>query len=185
MAPRYDGGDGLHTIEPRVTTRLRPAELGDAEAIAATLREAFAEFESLYTAAGFRATTPTPDQLRARWAEGPAWVAEHEGTVVGTVAAVPRPTEMYVRSMAVRPAARGLGIGALLLRTVEAAALAGRYSRLALSSTPFLHAALQLYQRHGFRRTGESDLFGTPLVLMSKQLHCPTAAISRLGRSAP
>ncbi len=153
---------------------LRAADPSDAEAIAATLREAFAEFESLYTPAGFLATTPTPQQLRARWGEGPTWVAERDGTVVGTVAAVPRPTELYIRSMAVRPVAQGQGVGAQLLQAVEAAALEQQYGRLVLSSTPFLRAALQLYERHGFRRTGEADLFGTPLVLMTKELPGPS-----------
>jgi hypothetical protein len=34
-----------------------------------------------------------------------------------------------------------------------------------LNTTAFLMAALQLYERRGFRRTGElPDLFGTPLI---------------------
>jgi GNAT superfamily N-acetyltransferase len=151
-------------------TQLRTANVSDAEAIAATLREAFAEFEPLYTPGGFLATTPTPEQLRARWSEGPTWVAQRDGTVVGTVSALLRPAELYIRSMAVRPAAQGHGLGARLLRTVESFALEHRRSRLVLSSTPFLGAALRLYQRHGFRPTGESDLFGTPLLLLAKEL---------------
>ena len=152
---------------------LRTANPNDAEAIAATLREAFAPFESLYTPAAFLATTPTSEQLRARWAEGPTWVAERNGTVVGTVAAVPRSTELYIRSMAVRPVVEGQGVGVQLLQAVEAVALEQRYRRLELSTTPFLHAALRLYQRSGFRRTGEADLFGTPLIVLTKELRVP------------
>ena len=153
--------------------RLRTATLSDAEVIAATLRDAFAEFEPLYTPAGFLATTPTAEQLRARWAEGPTWVAVRDGTVVGTVSAVPRATELYIRSMAVRPAVQGQGVGAQLLWTVEALGVEQRYGRLVLSSTPFLYAALRLYERLGFRRTGEADLFGTPLVVLTKPLRAP------------
>lgn len=151
---------------------IRLAELGDAEAISATLRAAFAEFEPLYTAAAFAATTPTKDQIEERFGEGPIWVAELTGTIIGTVAAVPRGTELYIRSMAVRPASQGRGIGAQLLSTVEAfAATDDGYRQLVLNTTPFLGAALQLYERYGFRRTGEqSDLFGTPLVTMAKEL---------------
>ena len=152
---------------------LRIANPSDAEAIAAALRDAFAPFESLYTPAGFLATTLTPEQLRARWSEGPTWVAERNREVVGTVSAVPRSSELYIRSMAVRPVAQGQGLGAELLQAVEAAALAQRYGRLVLSTTPFLGAAVRLYERHGFRRTGESDLFGTPLVLMTKDIRAP------------
>ena len=149
---------------------VRRAEPGDAGEIAATIREAFAEFEPLYTRAGFLATTPTADELRARWSEGPVWVAERSGAVVGSVSAVPRPGELYVRSMAVRPSAQGQGLGGELLRVVEAFGRERCDSRLALSTTPFLTAALRLYQRFGFRQVGESDLFGTPLLLMAKEI---------------
>jgi hypothetical protein len=63
---------------------LRHADASDTSAISATLLEAFAEFEALYTPAAYRATTPTSDQIRARMAEGPVWAAEHDGLVVGT-----------------------------------------------------------------------------------------------------
>jgi GNAT superfamily N-acetyltransferase len=153
--------------------RLRMANPSDGEAIAATVSEAFAPFEALYTPAAFLATTPTPEQLRARWAEGPTWVAERDGTVVGTVAAVPEPTQLYIRSMAVRPVVQGQGIGVQLLQAMEIVALAQRYSRLGLSTTPFLHAALRLYERSGFQRTREADLFGTPLIVLTKELRVP------------
>jgi GNAT superfamily N-acetyltransferase len=150
---------------------LRNADASDASAISATLREAFAEFEALYTPAAFRATTPPADQIRARMAEGPVWVAERDGQVVGTVSAVPRGGELYIRSMAVRPAARGEGIAARLLQAVESFATARQCHRLVLTTTPFLTAALQLYEREGFRRTGEeSDLHGTALLTMAKEL---------------
>src|SRR5438128_7510473 len=102
---------------------IRLAEPHEAEAIAATLRAAFAEFEQLYTPAAFSATTPGANQLAERFAERPIWIAERFAerpiwiaelaeTAVGTVSAVPRSLELYIRSMAVLPAARGFGIGA-------------------------------------------------------------------------
>jgi ribosomal protein S18 acetylase RimI-like enzyme len=150
---------------------VRNAEARDAGAISATLLAAFAEFEALYTPAAFQATVPTADQIQARMAEGPVWVVERDGLVVGTVSAVPRGRELYVRSMAVRPAARGEGIAAGLLHAVESFAIARQHRRLVLTTTPFLTAALQLYRREGFRLTGErSDLYGTPLLTMAKEL---------------
>jgi len=150
---------------------IRLARIRDAEAISATLREAFAEFESLYTPAGFSATTPSKEQIEARFGEGPIWVAELAGKLVGTIAAVPRGTELYIRSMAVLPAARGQGVGTLLLNATEAFAVEHQYGRLVLDTTPFLLEAVRLYERYGFRRTGEqSDLLGTPLAAMAKEL---------------
>jgi ribosomal protein S18 acetylase RimI-like enzyme len=155
---------------------VRRAEPADLAAVAETLRQAFAPFEPLYTPAGFTATTPGPEQLRARWGEGPMWVAEREGLIVGTVSAVPRPGELYVRSMAVRPEAQGLGAGAELLHTVEHFGRDAGEQRLSLTTTPFLAAAIRLYQRHGFVAIGEADLFGTPLLVMAKEIAGPPAS---------
>jgi ribosomal protein S18 acetylase RimI-like enzyme len=150
---------------------IRLAEQHDAEAISTTLRAAFAEFETLYTPSALSATTPTADQIVERFADGPIWIAELADTIVGTVATVPKGRELYIRSMAVRPDAQGLGIGSRLLNTVEVFAAAHGYRRLLLNTAPFLLAAVQLYERHGFRYTGEKpDLLGTQLLTMAKNV---------------
>jgi ribosomal protein S18 acetylase RimI-like enzyme len=152
------------------TVTVRIAQPIDAAAIAETLRAAFAPFEGRYTPAAFTATTPTASQVADRFQEGPIWLAEQEGRVVGTVSVVPRSGDLYLRSMAVHPTAQGQGIGARLLAAVEGFAKPG-YRRIVLTTTPFLDAAIRLYQRAGFRSTDEhADLFGTPLVWMVKAL---------------
>lgn len=157
-----------------MTNRLtiRVALLKDVEAIACILQSSFAEFEPLYTPAAFASTTPTAQQIRARWNEGPVWVALQDEDVVATVAAVPKNTGLYVRSMAVRPDARGQGIARKLLDEVENFAILHHHKRLFLSTTPFLHDAIHLYERFGFGRSSEGpqDLFETPLFTMEKQL---------------
>ena len=153
----------------------------DAESIASLLKAAFQEFEPLYTTEGFRATTPTADEIKPRFAEGPIWVAEQEGCIVGTVSVVPKSQGLYIRSMAVHPEARGKGIAGLLLDTAEKAADGFACSRIFLSTTPFLDAAIHLYERAGFRRTddGPHDLFGTPLLTMVKARLQPDRAFRR------
>ena len=158
---------------PNVQIRVATAE--DAEAIASALSRSFAEFKSAYTPEGFAATTPTADQLCARWNDGPVWIAVFNDSVVGTVSAVIQNGALDVRSMAVLPAERGLGIGHLLLKEAEVYALASNCKRLLLSTTPFLSEAIKLYERSGFRRSteGPRELFGTSLFTMEKQLKTP------------
>lgn len=155
--------------------QVRTAVPEDAPAIAAVLAAAFAEYEPAYTPQALAATTPTSDQIRPRFSEGPVWVALLGEAIVGTVAAVPKGERLYVRSMGVLPTARGHGIGGLLLRHVESFAAEGGYKSLFLSTTPFLAGAIALYERFGFRRSreGPHDLFGTPLFTMVKDLEPP------------
>jgi putative acetyltransferase len=152
---------------------IRNAVREEASAIASVLREAFIEYESLYTPAAFAATTPTASQIQARWSEGPAWVALEQDSIVGTVAVVPKDSGLYIRSMAVLPAAREQGIAGKLLKEIEHFAADHRYKRLFLSTTPFLHHAIRLYEQFGFIRTsdGPYELHATSLFTMEKSLH--------------
>ncbi len=105
-------------------------------------------------------------------AEGPVWVPLHEGAVTGTVSAVVKGETVYVRGMAVLPAARGTGAGSELLKQVEEWADGKGCTRLFLSTTPFLAAAIRLYEKAGFRRIveGPHDLYETPLLTMEKKM---------------
>ncbi len=157
-------------VETRVSIRLGTvAELPE---VASLMHASFAEYRSLYTEEAFLATTPNPAQLAIRMEEGPLWVAEQGNSIVGTVAAVLRGNDLYIRGMAVLPTARGLGLGELLLKQVEEFARVEHCKRLALSTTPFLHRAIRLYERAGFNRTDEEphELFGTTLFTMAKTL---------------
>jgi len=149
---------------------VRLAEFAEAAAIAAILQAAFAEYGPLYTPLALAATTPGQRQIEQRWDEGPVWVAEVDGRLAGTVAAVDKGDGLYVRSMAVLPEARGLRLGERLLQAVDDYAQLRGLDRLYLSTTPFLHRAIRLYERWGFRRTDASphELFGTPLFTMAK-----------------
>jgi ribosomal protein S18 acetylase RimI-like enzyme len=152
--------------------QIRRATDRDVGSVAQVLAEAFAEFERLYTRAGYAATTPLADTIRGRLTEGPTWLAEDGGQIVGTVSAVVRDGDVHVRSMAVTPAARGQRVALHLMRQLELFAISKKAGRMYLSTTPFLFSAIRLYEALGFRRTGEppDDLFGTPLVTLAKPL---------------
>lgn len=151
---------------------VRKATVNDAASITQVLHEAFAEYESLYTPAAFAATVCSIQKVQHRMSEGPLWVAIQNEHVVGTVSAIPDSSVVYIRGMALSPAARGQGIGRLLLQQVEQFAHEQSATRLFLSTTPFLTRAICLYEQFGFQRSdeGPSELFGTPLFTMVKTL---------------
>jgi len=163
---------GTDDSSPDSPLRIRRAAPDDAPVVANILHASFAEYESLYTPPGFAATTPDARQVLARMREGPVWIALRHIDVVGTIAAVVKGGSLYIRGMAVRPEARRLKAGALLLDQAERFATEQGCSRLFLSTTPFLSAAIRLYEKSGFRRAqdGGQDLFGTPLFTMEKHL---------------
>lgn len=152
--------------------QIRLADEADVGSIVAVLAESFREYEKLYTKQGYAATTPTSSAVQNRFAEGAMWVALRESEVVGTVSVVPKGEALYIRSMAILPAARGNRIGEKLLTQIEEFAVASGYRRLVLSTTPFLDRAIRLYEKFGFQRNGEPphDLFGTPLLTMEKSV---------------
>lgn len=155
-----------------MNTHIRIAQASEAARIASIMHHAFVEYEPLYTPKAFATTTPTTEQIERRWGEGPVWVAMLDGDIVGTVAAIHKDAGLYVRSMAILPAARGQKIGWSLLEDVEQFARKQNCQRMFLSTTPFLHRAIRLYERFGFQRSDEGphELFGTPLFTMSKML---------------
>jgi len=154
------------------TIEIRRAEPDDAAEIVRVLHAAFVEFEPLYTPQGFAATVLDAEQVLRRMTEGPAWIALLGDEVVGSVAAIEKNESVYVRGMAVVPAARGSGAGGRLLASAEAWALERKHTRIYLSTTPFLLSAIRLYEGNGYKRvdTKLHDLFGTPLFTMEKSL---------------
>gem|GEM_PF-186618 len=157
-------------VGPGVEIRLAVAQ--DAEAISDVLREAFGEYEALYTGAAFEATVLSAEAVLERMREGPVWVVVVGGKIVGTGSGVVRGEGFYLRGMAVGPEARGRRLGWLLLEEMEAFARDRGLKRMYLSTTPFLYAAIRLYERYGFRRSdkGPYEMSGTPLFTMAMPL---------------
>lgn len=161
--------DGQPSLAPIV---IRKAAADDAEDIVSLLYESFVEYRSLYTVEGFAATAISQSEVVDRMCEGPMFVATMNGTVVGTVAILPKDESLYIRGMAVHPTTRGQHIGDQLLGYVEDLAKSQGVRRLILSTTPFLGRAIRLYEGFGFHRIDEGphDLHGTPLFTMEKLL---------------
>src|SRR5712664_715797 len=120
----------MNTSRHKPQIQIRPGSSQDADAIALVLRESFNEYKSLYTDEGLAATTPGREQILSRMAEGPMWVALLNDEIVGAVSVVLKGEALYIRGMAVLPAARGNQIGELLLEQVANWAKAHNCKRL-------------------------------------------------------
>jgi GNAT superfamily N-acetyltransferase len=93
------------------------------------------------------------------------WIAELDGTRVGSVFLVKHPTRPGVarlRLLLVDPAARGLGIGKRLVQECTAFARAAGYHTITLWTDSALQAARAIYRSAGYRvvLTEPHDLFG-------------------------
>lgn len=82
------------------------------------------------------------------------FVATRGGQTLGTGALALRDGYGEVKAMFVDEAARGLGVGAALLRRIEAEARAQGLPCLRLETGNALPEAIRLYERHGFARRG-------------------------------
>jgi ribosomal protein S18 acetylase RimI-like enzyme/uncharacterized protein YciI len=151
--------------------KIRTARPIDAAVIARILAETFAAYESLYTPEALAAMTPGEDEIKKRFNEaGEIWVAALDGEIVGTVSVIQQNNSLYIRSLAILPAAQGLQTGERLLKEIERYAVAGEFKILTLSTGEFLRRAIRLYERCGFIVRGTLDFYGTQLIAMEKFL---------------
>lgn len=156
-----------------VELSVRRATTADAPRVHRILLEAFGPLRNRYTPGAFDATVLDPGRVLKRLDEGPIWVAESGGGVVGTFGVRIDEEGCYLRGMGVLPSTRGLGAGRRLLEEAVAFAVASGAGRTWLYTTAFLHAAIHLYESFGFERFEEDPpphLHGTPLV----GLHLPS-----------
>ncbi|MFF7886236.1 GNAT family N-acetyltransferase [Streptomyces sp. NPDC007896] len=84
-------------------------------------------------------------------------VAVREGEPVGMASGVPaeQPDAVELISMWVSPAVRGKGVGDLLIGEIARWTVQTGVKTLRLSVMPDNRAAMALYERHGFKDTGE------------------------------
>lgn len=149
--PPWPTGIRVHTLDPD----------REARAVHAALTEVFA---------GRYHEDPGPfDEWRRQVFSSPhldpaLWFVAWDGDqVAATALAIPEPDNGYVDDLAVRPAWRGLGLGAaLLVRTLEALRDRG-YSRAVLDVRRGSRAA-RLYRRFGFDVERVIDYFEKPLL---------------------
>lgn len=129
---------------------IRPLQPGDAEAVAALVREAFAAIPI--------PLDPAPSALRVTAADvlaqegGAVWDA---GGVGGCVLWRMRDGALYLNRVAVRPGLQGQGIGRRLLNAAEAEGRRRGVPRLALEVRLALAGNRRLFAAAGFREVRE------------------------------
>lgn len=152
---------------------VRLAKIDDAGAISRVLCEAFGAFRKNYTDEAFEIVASTPDEITKRFDEGPQWIAENDGEIVGTVSVTVDGGDLYVRSMAVVPHAQGCGIAHKLLDAIDRYAETTDHERIFLYTTYFTPGAKELYKKHGYtwvRDTAAEEWFGVPGLEMDKRI---------------
>jgi GNAT superfamily N-acetyltransferase len=129
-----------------VRTRDVPAVI---ELVSETLREFGLQFG---------VGSPTDEQLRAlpeayTAGGGAFWIAADGDALLGTCGVYPlEPGTYELRKMYLRPAARGLRLGARLLEVAVAWARAQGGQRMVLDTVEEMQRAIAFYEANGFRR---------------------------------
>ncbi|WP_216914845.1 GNAT family N-acetyltransferase [Nocardia noduli] len=151
--------------------------MGENDADVAVRTASVAEYDAVgeltvevYVGEGYvRADTPYAAQLadaRHRGAAAQILVAVHAGRVVGSLtvarpgtdyAEIARAGELEFRMLAVSKAARGLGAGTALVRTVIETAAAEGFHAVVLTTMPAMAEARRIYDRYGFVPVPERD----------------------------
>ena len=152
---------------------IRPAVDTDVPSILNCLADAFAPYQSSYTAEAYFDTVLSPETIKLRMKSMKVFVAEDptSGTIIGTVACNLVGTEGHLRGMAVHSSYRGSGVAQQLLETTEAELRAQKCIQITLDTTEPLSRAINFYCRNEFRPSGRiSDFFGMPLYEYVKTL---------------
>lgn len=133
------------------TLVLRAAALADATAIAATIAAAFAQYRGkLVPESG--AFRETAEAIAAEMAKDThVIVAERNGEMLGCVVIQELEGDLYFGRLAVRPAARGLGLARLLIDAVEAEAKRRGLPGVRLGVRVVLTDNQRLFQSLGYR----------------------------------
>lgn len=148
-------------------------ESAAAETLIAALN---AELAALYHEPGANHFSLTADEVMA--GTGAFLIAREGGTPVGCGAIRPCGEGMEVKRMYVVPGARGRGISRRILSALEDAARDLGASTLVLETGIRQHAAIALYERHGFQRIppfGEYIASAATSICMRKSLRLSTA----------
>jgi GNAT superfamily N-acetyltransferase len=144
----------------------RPAKPGDAAALRALVRAAYAK----YVPRLGREPAPMLDDYAARIAAGQAWVLEEDGALLGALILEDEPGALMLYNIAIAPEAQGKGIGRRLIAFTEAEARRRGYGLLRLYTNELMVENVAMYPRLGFTETHRGSEAGHRRVYFEKRL---------------
>ena len=157
---------------------LRDFDSADADTIDNLALAAFGQFKAQY--ADWQAMAEGLSRMSALVQVGEIIVADTGTEVVGAVAYVgpnkPKPAYFcsawpVIRMLAVKPSARGRGLGRLLTEECLRRARRDHATTIALHTSPIMTVALPMYLRMGFTKFSDApDICGVAYEVYTKQL---------------
>ena len=145
---------------------IRPARDGEAGAIRALVRAAYAHYVPRI---GIE-PLPMVDDYAARVAAHQAWVLEQDGAMLGILVLEDAEGSLLLNNIAVAEAARGQGHGRAMIAFAEAEARRRGYARISLYTNEKMTENLALYTSLGFVETRRETHYGRHAVFMEKPL---------------
>jgi GNAT superfamily N-acetyltransferase len=153
--------------EPPGAVAVREAEAAEHRAVRGVLAAAYRQFDAVLPPAMFERYLADLLDLDARSDTSRLLVAEQAGRIVGTVTFFEDARNegdfgwpagwAGLRALGVDPAARGRGIGRVLMEACRDRARAAGATVLCLHTAEFMTAAVVLYEAMGFRRVPSFD----------------------------
>jgi ribosomal protein S18 acetylase RimI-like enzyme len=146
--------------------RIVPAAPGDAPAVAACVRAAYA----LYVERIGREPAPMTADYDALIAAGEVWLIRAGEDVAGVLVLRPQPPALLVENIAVAPVRQGRGLGRLLMAFAENRARAEGLAEVVLYTNERMTENLRFYPALGFTETGRALQDGFARVFYRKAL---------------
>ena len=148
----------------------RPADAGDADAVLALIREAYA----LYLPRMDREPAPMTADYAALIAQGTVTLAHAGEALVGALICYPRGDHLHVETVAVAAAAQGQGVGRALMAHAEELARERGLSAIELYTNAVMTENLPFYAALGYDITGRGEEDGFDRIFFCKALPSTT-----------
>lgn len=145
---------------------IRPATTHDLAAVEAIVASAYGGYVDRIGAK----PGPMLDDYAALIADGVVHVVERNGSVDGLLVLIAETDAMLLDNVAVRPEAKGLGLGRVLIEFAERSAIAAGYRTIRLYTHELMTENQALYGRIGYVETHRALDEGLRRVFFSKNL---------------